>query len=217
MIQNLLFDLDGTLTDPALGITNSVMYALEKFGIRVSDRRELYSFIGPPLIDSFIEFYGFTHEQASEALAYYREYFSVTGIFENEVYEGIPDMLETLKKEGKKIYLATSKPLLFAEKILRHFDLYKYFDGVYGASMDEKMNKKEQVIAYILEKEKIDPSTACMIGDRKFDVEGGKLFGLTTVGVTFGYGDEKELCDAGADHIAHGVAELKNILLNKIN
>ncbi len=152
MYKTILFDLDGTLTDPAEGITNSVAYALEKYGIKVEDKKALNSFIGPPLNDSFMKYYGFTPEKAMEAIWVYREYFRDKGIFENEVYEGIPLLLEKIKQSGRKIVLATSKPEEFALRILEHFELIKYFDVVAGASMDEKRNKKGDVIRYAVEK-----------------------------------------------------------------
>ena len=214
MRKYLLFDLDGTLTDPSLGITNSVMYALRKFGIEESDRTKLYSFIGPPLYDSFREKYGMSHDDANLAVAYYREYFAPKGLYENTVYDGVRDMLFDLKESGKTLVLATSKPEKFANEILSHFDLLKYFERVYGATMDEKRNKKDEVIAYALDDMRIDADDAVMIGDRCYDIEGGRKHGLMSVGVLYGFGDERELTDAGADHIAANIKELKKILEN---
>ena len=129
--QYMLFDLDGTLTDPGLGITNSVMHALRQMGAAVPERAALYPFIGPPLKDSFHRFFGFTEEQCGEAIRYYREYFKRQGIFENEVYEGVRELLAGLKKEGKTLAVATSKPEVFAIEILKHFDLFQYFDALF--------------------------------------------------------------------------------------
>lgn len=213
MKRYVLFDLDGTLTEPSEGITNSVKYALAKFGISVSDKSELYKFIGPPLYDSFVNFYGFSHDDANLAVAYYREYFAPHGIYENCVYEGIPEMLERLKTSGKTLVLATSKPEKFALEILRHFGLAKYFDLAYGATMDEKRNKKDEVIAYALSQGNIDPDDAVMVGDRIYDIEGGHKNGLVSVGVLFGYGDRAELEGAKAEFIAKDVPELEKILL----
>ena len=134
MYDYFLFDLDGTLTDPGLGITNSVAYALEKYHISVKDRRELYPFIGPPLWRSFSEFYGFDEKQTRQAIVYYREYFGEKGLFENEVYAGIPDVLAALKQAGKTLLVATSKPEIYTNRILEHFDLARYFDVVAGAT-----------------------------------------------------------------------------------
>ena len=214
MRKYLLFDLDGTLTDPSIGITNSVMYALRKFGIEETDRTKLYSFIGPPLYDSFRAVYGMSHDDANLAVAYYREYFAPTGLYENTVYDGVCDMLDSLKESGKSLVLATSKPESFANEILRHFDLLKYFERVYGATMDEKRNKKDDIIAYAIGDMGIDADDAVMIGDRCYDVDGGKKHGLMTVGVLYGFGDERELTDARADRIAANIKELKKILEN---
>lgn len=209
----ILFDLDGTLTDPGIGITNSVAYALSKFGIKVEDRQELYSFIGPPLVDSFEKYYGFSEEDAKKALGYYREYFRAGGMFENTVYDGVAETLNELNKEGKKLIVATSKPEEFAEQILEHFDLRKYFYGVAGASMDEKRNKKEDVLAYAIDRFEIkEPESAVMIGDRKYDILGGKAFRMYTVGVLFGYGTKEELESAGADILVSEFSELLNII-----
>lgn len=155
MYEVVLFDLDGTLTDPGEGITNSVAYALKKYGIRVSDRTELFRFIGPPLHESFEVYYGFSEEQAKEAVEYYREYYRDTGIFENVVYPGIEDTLKILKDSGRKLAVATSKPGQFAKEILRHFHLEGYFEFVAGSNMDGTRTKKDEVISYALDALKI--------------------------------------------------------------
>ena len=197
-----LFDLDGTLTDPAVGITNSVMYALEKFGIHVSDRTELFPFIGPPLDYSFKAFYGFSEEQAADAIKYYREYFGVTGLFENKVYDGIPEMLDELKNKGIRTAVATSKPYEFSVRILEHFDLMKYFDHVGAATMDGRISKKADVIAKLLSDMDIkDMSSLLMIGDRYHDIEGAKANELDSAGVLWGYGSAEELTKAGAEYL----------------
>ena len=207
-----LFDLDGTLTDPAIGITNSVMHALEKYDIHVGDRSELYPFIGPPLDYSFKTFYGFTDEQAVQAIKYYREYFSVTGLFENSVYEGIPEMLEELKGKGVKIALATSKPYEFSIKILKHFDLYKYFDFFGAATMDGRISKKEDVISNLLnEMGAPDKDEILMVGDRYHDIEGAKANDLKSAGVLWGYGSREELQNAGAEYILSGPSEIPEL------
>lgn len=213
MYQNIFFDLDGTLTDPGVGITNSAMYALEKWNIKVAECSELYKFIGPPLRDSFMNFYGFSEEQAKEAIVYYREYFKDKGIFENEVYPGIVELLQQLKASGKKIVLATSKPEEFAIRILKHFDLFDYFDFVGGAYMDGVRNKKGEVIQYALESAGItDLSTTVMIGDREHDIIGAKENGLDSIGVLFGYGSREELTQAGATYIAETVGDIVKFL-----
>lgn len=213
MYKYILFDLDGTLTDPGIGITNSVMYALEKFGIEVSDRASLYKFIGPPLLDSFQNYYGFTKEESELALKYYREYFKPYGLYENEVYNGVEDLLKDLKAKDKTIIVATSKPEEFAVEILKHFNLYQYFDFVGGASMDEKRVKKADVIAYALEKCNVtDLSSVVMIGDREHDVYGAKHIGVDSIGVLYGYGDYEELKKAGADYIVSTPEEILSVI-----
>ncbi len=208
----IFFDLDGTLTDPGLGITNSVQYALRQFGIDVQDRRELYPFIGPPLSESFVKFYGFTEEQAQEAVTQYRVYFADTGIFENSVYPGIPELLKALNDAGMRPVLATSKPAVFAERILEHFDLKQYFHFVSGSELNGARVEKADVIRFALEALSItDPNDVIMVGDRCFDVEGAAACGISAIGVLYGYGDEKELAHAVAT--AKTVADLRDLLL----
>lgn len=207
-----LLDLDGTLTDPGLGITNSVMYALKKFGIEVADRSELYSFIGPPLADSFKKYYGFSDDDADRAVSYYREYFRDTGIFENAVYPGIPEALKTLKENGTVVALATSKPYEFAVRILEHFGLIQYFDYFGAATMDGRISRKSDVIAHLLtELGDVDKSETLMVGDRNQDIDGAKANGLQSVGVLWGYGSREELESAGAEYILAGPEELPKL------
>ena len=209
----ILFDLDGTLTDPGLGITNAVMHALKKFDIEVPDRSELYKFIGPPLLESFEKYYGMTPEESQMALQYYREYFKPYGLYENTVYDGIEKVLSTLKSQGRKLILATSKPEPFAVEILRHFGLDKDFDFVAGATMDEKRVRKADVIAYALESCDItDLEQAIMVGDREHDVLGAKEVGLRCIGVLYGYGDLEELETAGAEHVAEIPEDILKII-----
>lgn len=208
----VFFDLDGTLTDPALGITNSIMYALRHFGIEVADRRELYSFIGPPLKEQFEKTYGFTSEQSDVALLEYRVYFSDTGLFENTVYDGIPQLLQALQANGIKLVLATSKPAVFADRILEHFDLKRYFTFLSGSELGGARVEKADVIRFALEKLEItDPTQVVMVGDRCFDVEGAAACGIKTIGVTYGYGNREELRDAA--YIADSVDQLGELLL----
>lgn len=208
MYKTVLFDLDGTLTNPGVGITNSVAYALRKYGIEVEDKKALYSFIGPPLCDSFMKYYGFSKEKGMEAVMVYREYFATKGLFENEVYEGVRELLEKIKASGRKTVLATSKPEEFSVKILEHFDLLKYFDVVAGASMDEKRNKKGDVIRYAMKKGGFSSEGAIMIGDREHDVFGAKENGMDCIGVLYGYGSRRELEKAGAIKIAEAVSDI---------
>ena len=216
MYKYILFDLDGTLTDPGIGITNSVMYALRKFGIEVEDRTSLYKFIGPPLLDSFQNYYGFTKEQSEEGIKYYREYFKPYGLYENEVYSGIEELLKSLKGIGKTIVVATSKPEEFAVEILKHFHLIEYFDFVGGASMDEKRVRKADVIAYALDKcSVVDLQSVVMIGDREHDINGAKQIGIDSIGVLYGYGNYEELKQAGADYIVSTPEEIMIVINEK--
>lgn len=212
----ILFDLDGTLTDPGVGITNAVAYALERYSITVTDRTTLYQFIGPPLVDSFMEYYGFTEAQAQEAVAVYREYFSARGWAENAVYEGVEEMLQALRAAGKTLLVATSKPEVFATRILEHFGLDAYFQVICGAPMNPpKGYGKADVIREALTRADVtDLTTAVMVGDRHHDIDGARAVGLTSVGVLYGYGDREELEKAGADAIVSDVSSLKERLLS---
>ena len=213
---HILFDLDGTLTDPGMGITNSVMHALTHFGITVTDRSDLYRFIGPPLMDSFMEYYGLTEEQAVEAVRVYREYFADKGWAENTVYSGIEALLADLVAAGKMLLVATSKPQIFAERILVHFGLDKYFTHICGVALQAPRGySKADVIRDALNRAGVtDYSTAVMVGDRHHDIDGAKAVGLESVGVLYGYGDRAEHEKAGAEAIAEDVAELRRILLD---
>ena len=219
MFEYILFDLDGTLTDPKLGITSSVQYALRALGIEEPSLDKLEVFIGPPLTDSFREFYGLDEEQMTTAVDKYRERFATQGIFENEIYPGIPQMLADLKAKGKKLAIASSKPTLFVEQILEHFEIRKYFDHVVGSNMDGTRGTKEEVVEETLRQMltvEMTPAqkrdAVAMVGDRKFDIEGARAHGITSVGVLFGYAPEGELEEAGADYIVNSVRSLQVLL-----
>lgn len=209
----LLFDLDGTLTDPFEGITRSVEYALNAFGIEVEDRRVLAPFIGPPLVESLTERYGFTMEDAVAAVAKYREYFAVKGLYENELFEGIPELLSNCRKAGYKISMATSKPTHYARIIAEHFDIARYFDAIHGSSLDGTRITKSSVVAEAVSEEHLDPTRALMIGDRRHDVEGAGEHGIRTVGVLYGYGSREEHEAAGAAYIVNDLDELRELLI----
>lgn len=212
MKKYLLFDLDGTLTDSMEGITNSVMYALRYYGIEENDREKLRPFVGPPLKESFMKYYGFDEKKAEEAVWKYREYFEKQGMLENEVYAGIPELLGRLKNAGRKLFVATAKPTVYTKQILAHFDLAKYFEDVQGTTLDGTRTKKDEVIRYVLEVNGItDTKQAVMIGDREHDILGGRACGLDTIGVLYGYGSRQELEAAGAGAIAVDMAELEEI------
>ena len=214
MYQTILFDLDGTLTDPGIGITNSVMYALEKFGIQVSDRSTLYPFIGPPLQDSFETFYGFSKADAEIAVSYYREYYRDQGIYENKLYDGISELLQMLCDAGRKLLVATSKPEEFAVRILEHFQISGYFTYIAGADMNGPRTQKADVISYALASGKVaERSSAVMVGDRAYDIVGAKQNGIDSIGGLFGYGSRQELVQAGADHIAEQPYDIGQLVL----
>ncbi|MCR5295596.1 MAG: HAD hydrolase-like protein [Lachnospiraceae bacterium] len=212
---HLLFDLDGTLTDPREGITKSVQYALRHFGIDEPDPDKLTAFIGPPLIPSFMEFYGLSHEEAVRALAFYRERFSTVGLFENRVLDGIPEMLEKLKAKGKLLAVASSKPEEYVLRILDHFKILEPFDTVSGASMDEKRVEKKDVIEDALVRlgASNDRSGILMIGDRKHDIVGARACGLDSLGIYTGFAPVGELEDAGASYVVRTVEEMTAFLL----
>lgn len=211
----LLFDLDGTLTDPMLGITNAVMYSLEKFGIPRPERSSLYKFIGPPLLDSYRDYYGFSPEQARQAVACYREYYQDRGLFENQPYPDIPRVLEALTAAGKTLCVATSKPEHFARQILEHFRLDRWFTHICGAAMDESRGTKHEVIEYALATcGAADRERVLMIGDREHDVLGAKQSGLDCLGVLYGYGSREELERAGAAYIAETTADVDRLILS---
>ncbi len=212
----ILFDLDGTLTDSGPGIMNSVIYALERFNIKVADRNTLRPFIGPPLTDSFQRFMGSSREEAEKAVAYYREYYTDKGMFENTVYDGVPRLLETLLKQDMHLILTTSKPEVYAKQIMEHFDLARYFEMIAGSCLDGTRVKKAEVIRYALENRAItDLSKTIIVGDREHDVMGAKATGISSLGVLYGYGDREELEHAGADYIAETVADIGKILLKQ--
>lgn len=230
MYEHILFDLDGTLTDPKLGITTCVQYALHRMGIEESDFDRLEPFIGPPLLESFCEFYGFDDRQGQQAIGYYRERFGEKGIFENEVYPGIKELLAELKAAGRKLAVASSKPQVYVERILEHFALGEYFDVVVGSELDGTRTKKEEVVEEALrrllpaelfeelmdtrgqEADKAEYDSVVMVGDRRFDIEGAKEYHIASIGVSYGYALPGELDRAGADVIVETVKELGEVL-----
>ncbi|MBX8492217.1 HAD family hydrolase [Pseudomonas lijiangensis] len=191
--QNILFDLDGTLTDPRLGITRSIQFALAKLGIDEPDITRLEHFIGPPLLQAFMQFYDMDEARAWEAVGFYRERFKVTGLYENQVFDGVPELLETLSGQGRTLYIATSKPWVFAREIARHFDFAKYFKVIYGSELDGTRTDKVELIAHLLEQEGLGPKQTLMIGDRKHDLIGGLRNGLDVAAVGYGFGSHEEL------------------------
>ena len=213
--NTILFDLDGTLTDPAEGITKAVEAALNHYGITVADRAALHKFIGPPLDESFPEFYGFDAARTAEATEVFRAYFDRQGWRENIPYPGVEDMLRDLRAAGKRLLVATSKPEVFALRIMEHFGLVRYFDHICGAPMDNQEGaKKAAVIRDALRRAGVeDLSTAVMVGDRRHDIDGARQAGLEAVGVLWGYGDLQELEASHPVHIVESFDGLKKVLI----
>ncbi len=207
----VFFDLDGTLTDPFDGITRSVQYALRHFGIEENDRATLGAYIGPPLREMFIQQHGLSDEQATEALRQYRVRFSDVGMFENRVYDGIPQLLAALRARGMRLAVATSKPTVFSEKILAHFGLAEYFEEIVGSELNGHRVEKAEVIAEAMARLHVTPADVWMVGDRSFDIEGAHAHGIPAVGVTWGYAaDADELREA--DSVVNTVEELQLFL-----
>lgn len=204
-----LFDLDGTIIDSSPGIVASVNYALDQFGIKEPNQEKLLRFIGPPLTESFQKFYGFSEEDSIQAVYYYRENYEAGGMFQCSVYEGLEDTLKALKEAGKKILVATSKPEVYARKILKHFGLDSYFDYIAGMELDGGRGTKAEVIAYGLETCGIkDKSKILMIGDREHDIFGAKAMGVDSMGVLYGFGSREEFEEAGATYIVKNPGEI---------
>lgn len=216
----ILFDLDGTLTDSKEGICKSAQYALHKMGIEEPDIDKLVPFIGPPLMDTFQNMYGMDEEKAKEAVKFYRERFSVVGLFENELYPGIIELLEELRKKGAKIAIASGKPQEFIIRILEHFNISNLFDAVVGSEFDGTRGKKSEEIEEALKQiygEKVDRETlskdTVMVGDRCFDIEGAKYHNIASIGAVYGFGSVKELKKSGADYLAKDINKLREILI----
>ncbi len=216
MYKYILFDLDGTITESAPGIMNSARYALKHFGIEAPGDEKLRKFVGPPLFESFTQMFGIPAKRANEAIATYREYYAVKGIFENEVYEGVPEMLKRLTEQGYTVALATSKPEVYARKILAHFELDCYFAEICGIPLEDEKMTKAQVIAACIEKlGSPDKSQILMVGDRDYDVKGAAQNGIDCMGVLFGYGDREELESAGAVMIAKSAEDIAKLIINE--
>lgn len=213
MYHTILFDLDGTLTDSGPGITNSVAYALKKWDIIENDINILKKFVGPPLDASFAKYYGFSKEKCVQAIQYYREYYLTKGIYENQVYDGMEDLLKWLRDTGRRAIVATSKPEPSAIHVLEYFHIDSYFDIIAGATMDGSRVEKSDVIRYALDRAGIrDLSGVVMVGDRENDIQGAKANGLDSIGVLYGYGSREELEEAGAMQIAETVEDLRRCI-----
>jgi len=206
--HTILFDLDGTLTDPRLGITRSIQHALARLGIDEPDLNRLEPFIGPPLLQAFMQFYGFDEAKAWDAVNHYRERFRVTGLYENQVFEGIPALLSTLAGQGRTLYIATSKPWEFAREIARHFAFDRHFKMIYGSELDGTRTNKVELIRHLLDEERLDPAQTLMIGDRKHDLIGARSNGLQSVAVGYGFGSREELLAESPDFHFETLAQL---------
>ncbi|MNJ95210.1 5'-nucleotidase [compost metagenome] len=207
--KHILFDLDGTLTDPAEGITKCIAYALASKGIHTTDLNSLKPLIGPPLKDSFIHTFGFEESEAIACVEKYRERFSTIGLYENILFDRIPELLALLKTKGYSIYLATSKPEIFAHKILQHFAINTYFDFAGGSALDDSRPTKTSVIQYVMEQAKLtNPQDCLMIGDRKHDLIGARETGMDAVGVLYGYGSQAELEQEDPTYLLATVTDL---------
>ncbi|MBW7969075.1 HAD family hydrolase [Bradyrhizobium sp. BR 10289] len=206
-MATIYFDLDGTLTNPKPGITRSIQYALRKLSLGVPSEDELTWCIGPPLHASLKKLTG-SEELADRALLLYRERFADIGLFENEAYAGIMETLATIAATNQRMFVATSKPSVYATRIVDHFGLKPYFERVFGSELDGTRVDKRDLLRYALDEAKVDASKAIMIGDRSHDVVGARTNGMTAIGVLYGYGSEAELRDAGAHHICAAHPEL---------
>ncbi|MFJ7746811.1 HAD family hydrolase [Peribacillus sp. NPDC097295] len=210
----ILFDLDGTLSDPKVGITKSVQYALQKMNIVEPDLNKLQCFIGPPLQVSFVEYYNFDEKNTQKAIGLYRERFKEKGMYENVLYSNIASLLQTLTERQFSLVVATSKPTVFAEQILKYFHIDQYFERIVGSNLDGTRASKTEIIQYILDKYKeYTLSNFIMIGDRKHDIIGANNTGIDSIGVTYGYGTFDELSHSNPTHIVESVSQLKDILM----
>ncbi|MDR0522752.1 MAG: HAD hydrolase-like protein [Planctomycetaceae bacterium] len=210
--KNILFDLDGTLTDPYAGIANSVKYALGKFNISENDETRLKLFIGPPLEQSFAEFYQFSSVQSKAAVKYYREYFTKNGIYENKLYPGIENVLKSVTENNQTAVLATSKPQIFAADILRYFGIAKYFEDIIGSNLDGTLSEKEEIIKYAIEKNHLNKEESVMIGDRKYDITGAHKNNIHSIAVLYGYGSHEELEKAKPTYFCQNVSGILKII-----
>ncbi len=209
----ILIDLDGTLTDPFLGISRCISYALDKQQLPSLDELQLHNWIGPPLNQSFAQYFKrLGTGDAGLAVEYYRERFTHTGWHENTVYNGIPELLASLVKSGRRIYLATAKPVVHAKKIVDHFGLAQFLTHSYGAEMDGRRTDKVELLQYIVDKEKLNPALCAMVGDRKHDMHAARYHGMQAIGVLWGYGSEEELLEAGAEMLVETPAQLLDLL-----
>jgi len=215
MISTLLFDLDGTLTDPREGITKCLQYGVECLGRPYPEQSELVRYIGPPLRWTFPRLLGTDDDELVEAaIQHYRRRYADVGLFENEMYPGVPEVLAALQGHGFKLYVVTSKPTVYANRIIRHFDLDPHFEDVFGPELDGRFDDKTELVAHILQMLPVEPQETVMIGDRASDIASGKSNGTRTIGVAYGFGSLEELAAAEPDCICKSPAEIQNALTN---
>lgn len=211
--DTVAFDLDGTLTNPERGLLSAFVYCFKKLGVPYESRESLKRYIGPPLYDEWMKDFGWTFEEASNAVEIFREYYNIYGWWDNEVYPGIAELLSELKARGKKLVVATSKPEVTAKKVLRLFGLDKYFDYIAGASMNGSEDLKWQILTRALREVGAEKSTSILVGDRKYDAEGAKICGIDSLGVLWGHGSKKELVSAGFEYVLETPGEVLKLLI----
>ncbi len=212
----ILFDLDGTITDSKPGIIKSIQYALSNLNIIEEDIDKLQVFIGPPLRESFIKHYNLNGDSAKDAHHYYREYYKDKGLFENELYDGIEELLQKLKSKNKKMFIATSKPTIFAKKVIEYFNIEKYFDMIVGSNLDGTMTNKADVIKFILDRiGNVPPNEIVMVGDREYDIIGAANNSIDSIGVKYGYALDTELESVNPTYLVKDIDELTQLLLDE--
>jgi len=213
-IRNLLFDLDGTLSDPVEGILNATRHAVSELGLEEKQEIELKYFIGPPLHEIFARQFGLEGKEITRATSVFREYYGARGYLQNRIYEGIPTMLKRLNGAGYKLFLATSKMEYFARRVVDHFALGSLFTGIAGSLPDNSRGHKDEIIACLLKEYNLDPRESLMVGDRYLDVEGARKQNMECIGVSYGFGSREELEKAGAAALADSVSELEEVILS---
>ncbi len=215
--KNVVFDLDGTLTDSGEGITKSVEYALNKMGVTEYETSTLYRFIGPPLLESFMQYFSMDKDDAELAVKYYRERYSDEGVYENHLYDGVKQLLTKLKQNGIGIYVASSKPQLFVEKILKQHGIFEMFNFVAGASFDKTRADKQSVLKYLMDNTEVTADNAVMIGDRMHDIEGAHTFNMKCIAVLYGFGNLEEFKAYKADFLAKNTEDIIKIIKENNN
>ena len=213
MLSDILFDLDGTLTDPKDGITRCIQFSLDQLGVTPPRADQLIGCIGPPLRGSFSCLLHTSDDALlDQALSYYRKRFSETGMYENAIYPEVPPALRRIRAAGFRVFLATSKPSVFARQILDHFDLTQFFHGIHGSELDGRLSDKGELLAHILDAENLKPEAALIVGDRSQDIIGGKKNGMVTAAVTYGYGSREEIAASKPDYVFESPSDLAAFL-----